>query len=239
MTSAVSALNWRTAWLVYLLTALVVALLLYLIVTLPAARDRTASADDKVISHCIDAYGVTTNGHTTDVEALNKLNGFCFSTARNQLLVDEENIRKDNFVFQRYENIILLFIVVTLTLSGVILAGLQLLASYKLAVIGRGELSGGAEVSYSKDAVSFKSSVVGLAILFISFAFFMVFVLEVYTLKETTTSAASVPGMAEQFRLRSVVGPPPSSSGPLQSERAPPANMQAPNTASPVPGSQP
>ncbi|WP_210253750.1 hypothetical protein [Bradyrhizobium sp. S69] len=112
------------------------------------------------------------------------------------MLVDEENIRKDNFVFQRRENIILLFMVVVITLSGVALAGLQLLASYKLAVLGRGELSGGGEISYSKDAVSFKSSVVGLVILFVSFAFFMVFVLDVYTLRETTSSTASQPGIA-------------------------------------------
>jgi hypothetical protein len=59
----------------------------------------------------------------------------------------------------------------------------------------RAELAGGAELSYSKDAISFKSSVVGLAILFVSFAFFMVFVLDVYTLKETTTSNSSVPGI--------------------------------------------
>jgi hypothetical protein len=239
MTSAVSTLNSRTAWLVYILTALIVALLLYLITTLPAPKDRAASGDDKAISHCMDAYGTTPNGRTTDVEALGKLNGFCFTAARSQLLVDEENIREDNFVFQRYENIILLFIVVTLTLSGVVLAGLQLLASYKLAVIGRGELSGGAEVSYSQDAVSFKSSVVGLAILFISFAFFMVFVLEVYTLKEGASLAPSAPGIAEPFRLRSVPGQPPPPSGPLQTERTPTGNMPPPTTARPTPNSQP
>jgi len=239
VTSAVRALNWRTVGFVYFLTAFVVALLVYLIATLPAARDRTSSGDDKVISHCIDVYRTGTSAQPIDVEVLNKLNMFCYSAARSQLLVDEENIRKDNFVFQRYENMILLFVVVTLTLSGVILAGLQLLAYYKLAVVGRGELSGGAEVSYSKDAVSFKSSVVGLAILFISFAFFMVFVLEVYTLKESSTSTPSLPGMAEQFRLRSVPGPPPSTSGSPQGDRAPPVNMQPPTGATPAPSAQP
>jgi hypothetical protein len=225
VTSAVSALNWRTVGFVYFATALIVALLAYLIVTLPAARDRSVSGDDKVISHCIDTYRAGTSAPPADVEALNKLNDFCFNSTRSQLLVDEENIRKDNFVFQRYENMILLFVVVSLTLSGVILAGLQLLASYKLAVVGRGELAGGAEVSYSKDAVSFKSSVVGLAILFISFAFFMVFVLEVYTLKESTSSTPSVPGISEQVRLRGVPGPPPSPSS--RPQGAPPSQPPA------------
>jgi hypothetical protein len=221
VTSVVSTLSRRTVGFVYFITALIVAFSVYLIATLPAARDRSVSGEDKVISRCIDAHRSVTSSQLTDIDALSRLNNFCYDTARSQLLVDEENIRKDNFVFQRYENMILLFVVVSLTLSGVILAGLQLLASYKLAVAGRGELAGGAEVSYSKDTVSFKSSVVGLAILFISFAFFMVFVLEVYTLKESTASTPSVPGMSEPFRLRGVPGPPPTTGESAQGNRTP------------------
>ena len=46
-------------------------------------------------------------------------------------------IKRDNFVFQRNETVVLLYMVVLITFIGVLLAGLQLLASYKLATLGR------------------------------------------------------------------------------------------------------
>jgi hypothetical protein len=73
--------------------------------------------------------------------------------------------------------------VVLVTLSGVGLAGLQLLASYALAAGGRGGLAEGGELKYSAEGVSFKSSVVGLMILAMSFAFFLVFIIYVYTFR--------------------------------------------------------
>ena len=76
MTSAVRALNWRTVGFVYFLTAFVVALLVYLIATLPAARDRTSSGDDKVISHCIDVYRTGTSAQPIDVEVLMRSSWF-------------------------------------------------------------------------------------------------------------------------------------------------------------------
>jgi hypothetical protein len=47
-----------------------------------------------------------------------------------------------------------------------------------------GELAGGGELTYSAGGASFKSPVIGLTILAMSFAFFMVFVIYVYTIKE-------------------------------------------------------
>lgn len=71
---------------------------------------------------------------------------------------------------------------------GVVLAGVQLLASYKLALNGRGELAGGgSEIGYSANSVSFKSSVIGLTILAMSFAFFLVFVMNVYEIREISS----------------------------------------------------
>jgi hypothetical protein len=69
--------------------------------------------------------------------------------------------------------------VVLITLSGVSLAGLQVLASYKLAAVGRGQLET-SELNLARDKLSLKSSIAGLFILIISFAFFYVFVFEIY-----------------------------------------------------------
>jgi len=80
--------------------------------------------------------------------------------------------------------------VVLITISGVVLAGVQLLASYKLALAGHGGLAGaGSEIHYSASSVSFKSSVIGLTILALSFAFFLVFVIYVYELRDISSAA--------------------------------------------------
>src|SRR5205807_6747745 len=120
------------------------------------------------------------------------LNLFCYNSIGSQLKLDQEKIRRDSFVFQRNENVVLLYMVVLITISGIVLAGVQLLASYKLALIGRGELAGGAsEIGYSADNVSFKSSVIGLTILAMSFAFFLVFIMYVYDMREISSDGAS------------------------------------------------
>lgn len=166
----------------------------FLLVGVHTANLQDETASGKEIASCLDRY--TKNDVGAAVDIVNQWASYCFESNRKQLLIDEENIRKQNFVFQRHENSVLLIIVVVITLSGVLLAALQLLASYQLAASGRGELAGGAELTASADAVSFKSSVVGLVILVVSFAFFIVFIREVYTLKEVTTAGPSAPGMA-------------------------------------------
>ncbi|SRR6266550_3356085 len=220
--------RWRAIIVICLLATIAVAILSYVIISLSQTKIHAPIAEEKLVSSCIATYLNIAKPQNADLDWLNKLNGFCYNSARSQLIVDEENIRKE-----RYENIVLLFMVVMITLSGVALAGLQLLASYKLAVLGRGELAGGGEISYAKDAVSFKSSVVGLVILFISFAFFMVFVHDVYTLKEVTSSAASQPGIlaTENTPLRNLLPAPLPAIG--NSQSAPQTVVKPPTTTTP------
>jgi hypothetical protein len=121
-----------------------------------------------------------------DISELYQVFGLCYNSTIAQLVVEEEAVRRDNFVFQRAENVALLIMVITITLSGVVLAGLQLLGSYKLALARKGQLVDGGEASLKPDSIVVKSSVVGVVILAISFAFFMVFVVYVYTLRDDT-----------------------------------------------------
>jgi len=200
--------RWQATIILCVVMAIAIGMLSYAIITLSQTKLPSPKAEEKIISTCISTYLDIAKSQNTDLDWLNKLNGLCYNITRSQLLVDEQHIRKDNFIFQRYENVVLLFMVVVITLGGVALAGLQLLASYKLAILGRGELAGGGEISYAKDAVSFKSSVVGLVILFISFAFFIVFVHDVYTLKEVTSSAPSLPGITENKTVRNLLSAP-------------------------------
>ena len=78
----------------------------------------------------------------------------------------------------------MLWMVVSITIAGVILAGLQLWATYRLAAAGSGTLADGGEVTMEHNRLVVRSSVVGVIILALSFAFFALYVLYVYRLQD-------------------------------------------------------
>jgi hypothetical protein len=183
--------------LAWLFGGVLLAFFLYLIIGV--GRFETSVPDHDAVAVCIGKYQSTTGMITVGIGDLYGLNGFCYDTIGSQLKIDQEKIRRDNFVFQRNENVVLLYMVVLVTISGVVLAGVQLLASYKLAVLGRGELAGGgSEINYSAHSISFKSSVIGLTILAMSFAFFLVFIMYVYDMRDMSSAAESRP-VAQSF----------------------------------------
>jgi hypothetical protein len=162
--------------LITLLT-LFVLFFLYLMVQVNHIEAGDSSSESQGLSSCVEKY----KSPTAQINELYGLSNFCFGKIASQFKLDEEKIIRDGYIFQRNENVVLLYMVVLVTLSGVGLAGLQLLASYSLAAGGRGNLAEGGELNYSAQGVSFKSSVVGLMILAMSFAFFLVFIIYVYT----------------------------------------------------------
>jgi hypothetical protein len=181
----------------WLFGGVLVAFFLWLIAGV--GRIETELPGRDALAICIEKYKVQTAVTTVNVGTLYDLNLFCYNSIGSQLRIDSDRIRLDTFVFQRNENIVLLYMVVLLTISGVVLAGLQLLASYRLALAGRGELAGGgSEIAYSATSVSFKSSVIGLTILALSFAFFLVFIVYVYDLREIGADGASRPAAPAQ-----------------------------------------
>jgi hypothetical protein len=138
----------------------------------------------KGLMDCTSSYASKINVDRTDYNTLSASLALCQSILATGLLAREQAARDETYVFQRSENVVLMWMVVVITVSGVLLAGLQLFASYRLALQGRVEFAKDNEFSLKRDSIVIKSSVVGLIILAISFAFFMVFVLYVYTLRE-------------------------------------------------------
>jgi hypothetical protein len=169
---------------------LLVLFFFYLMIGVSHIDNDQSNVNGHAVSACIDKYRPPEKAQSASFEQeFLPLQTFCYSTLLSQLKIDEDRVIRDNYLFQRNENVVLLYMVVIITLSGVVLAGLQLLASYKLAEIGRAELSGGGEISYSARGVSFKSSVVGLMILAMSFAFFLVFIIYVYSFQYASSNS--------------------------------------------------
>jgi O-antigen ligase len=162
----------------------------------PERLTRTTPATS--VAACISTYQSIVAPPPASVTALTELDAFCYNMIAKQLRIEEQIARDDAFVLQKFENLVLLWMVVAITLSGVGLAGLQLYASYQLALAGHGKFmaDGATDLSYSDKSVAIKSSVVGLIILVISFAFFMVFVRDLHPIRTIEMVAPVLPSPA-------------------------------------------
>ena len=125
------------------------------------------------------------NAATLTVDDLRRASDLCYAHMHGQGLLNDFKIRRLKFTQQTYDERILLWMVVVITLSGVFLAGMQLFASFKLASTGS-STSGfdqQTELTVEQGKLSVKSSLTGLLILICSFAFFWVFVYEIFVIK--------------------------------------------------------
>ena len=157
-------------------------------------RPVTQTTEAAGVNSCMDRYAAApADDKAAQINLLWSIYYLCDAMISRKLLYEEQVIRNENFVFQRYENTIIMLMVVSITISGVILAGFQLFASYKLASVGKATFADAGEVTIDSHSLAVKSSVVGVIILAISFAFFLVFVLYVYTFTPASNNGAAAP----------------------------------------------
>lgn len=138
--------------------------------------------EDFRLATCIETYS---NGVQVDFESLGDVSQACYATLFGQGQLNDFLIRRINFQFQHVASQLLMWMVIGLTISGVLLAAIQIISANRVYLASggaRGETN--SEVSIEAGKVYVKSSVTGLAILLISFAFFFVYVAEVYTIRE-------------------------------------------------------
>jgi hypothetical protein len=134
---------------------------------------------------------------------LQNTSALCFAKLQDQSYISIFDVNRSKYVEQNFEDRILLWMVVAITLSGVILSGLQLAASFKLASDGKAEFVRDSNFTLQKDQLSVKSSVTGLLILLISLGFFIIYVKYVYKIDNASDVASAPPVM--QSMTRSVV----------------------------------
>jgi hypothetical protein len=161
--------------------------------------------------------GVAIDKVTPDV--WDRISDICYNQVRGEAVLTDFSIRRSTLIEQQVEGRIILWMVVGITLSGVALACLQLVAADQLARTGHGDLSSPQEITLEQNKISLKSSVTGLMILVISFAFFMVYIVWVYTVKELkqdppeTTVTPKVTYAPPYAPPTGGYGPPPVASG--------------------------
>jgi len=108
----------------------------------------------------------------------------CYAMLREQELLKDFNVRSLTYEQQYRDNWIILWMVVCITISGVVLSALQLYSSYKVSSSVGNTSTANTELTIAKNQIVMKSSVTGLVVMLLSFAFFLVFVRYVYVIKD-------------------------------------------------------
>jgi hypothetical protein len=131
------------------------------------------SNPNTTIASCVDVQSRAYSQVT--IETRTQFIDFCYHQISVQYLLDDFPMRQSIFTTQKFTGLVLLWIVVGITVSGVILAAIQLWATYKLAVTRNTPVGESGELVLAADKIALKSSVTGLFILIISFAFFLTY----------------------------------------------------------------
>lgn len=149
----------------------------------------TAPDADREFKSCIDGTLKTIKIGTPGVAVYGAVWRLCGEQIYDIDALNDFAIRKEKFTRQELDERVILFLVVAITLSGVGLAGLQLLASYKLASRRRLNFTEDSTLSLEHDKISLRSSVTGLLILAVSLGFFIIYVKWIYMIRETGVEA--------------------------------------------------
>jgi hypothetical protein len=155
-----------------------------------SAEDATIARQPSLpsMTQCVaDTLNLFSQRSPPNSETLRDAREHCYSLIQGQGVLSDFAIRRLNFFQQYRANGVLMWMVVAVTLSGVVLAGFQLWASYKLAAANKASLHGDAgELTLKRDQLVLKSSITGLFILVLSFCFFLVFIFYVYRFEAAT-----------------------------------------------------
>jgi len=161
------------------------------------------------MSQCVtNTLGLFDQKKLPTPETLRDAREHCYSLIQAQQLLSDFAIRRLDFFQQYRANGVFMLLVVVVTVSGVVLAGVQLWASYQLAAANKTLPDvGNGEMILRGNQLVLRSSITGLFILLISFCFFLVFVLYVYRL-ETPADNHSIPPTIPTLSMGGL-GPPP------------------------------
>ena len=141
---------------------------------------------------CIGRMLRLTGTQAPTVQNINEMRSVCEQMSLATYRAQTEAATARIYEAQLTQNTVMLWLVVILTMGGIGLAAVQLWATYRLAKAGQGALADGGEATIEHGKIVVRSSVVGIIILAMSFAFFSMYVLYVYRISESS-GIGSVP----------------------------------------------
>jgi hypothetical protein len=225
----------------WILLAVIVTLACALLVATLRTSDRPPSSTSWAspeFSSCEKQVLTDVHPDKNTLLLLENISTFCFTKLQEESYLSVFDVNRGKYVEQSYEDNILLWMVVAITISGVILAGLQLMASYRLASVGKAEFVNNSDLNLAKDRLSLKSSVTGVIILLISLAFFFVYVKYVYKIEDANSNPAASTSISAEPIKSQTQSPPPTTKQPTVAPTQPLADtppLTSPASPAPTP----
>jgi hypothetical protein len=139
---------------------------------------------DARMEECINRTIKIANPKSVNIGLFERAWRICGNQIFNGLYLEDFIVRRDKLLQQRLDDRVNLWLVVVITMSGVILAAVQLVMSFQLASKGTAEFGKDNELALESGRISLRTSITGAIILALSFAFFMVYVIWIYTVYE-------------------------------------------------------
>ncbi len=152
---------------------------------------------------------------TTDIGTLGLVSADCFRESGYAYELTEWEVRRGAFQQAQTQSDEILRLVERMTWGGILLAGLQLTFVFALSWRERKLLVDATELRAESNKLYFKSSVAGLAILVITFAFFYLYIRYVYPVTVQSSASGSAAQQAEMGRLDTGSAPAESAMGRL------------------------
>ena len=168
--------------------------------------DRGPELKEESVSDCIPTLARFSTIDPADRESFVEIWNICNHQIFDHLAFNDYALRRSKFLRQEFDERVNLWLVVAITISGVVLAYLQILLSHRAAMKGREIGKDDIEFAVKQNEMSFKSSVAGVAILALSLVFFFIYVKFIY-LDQDVGGALTVNDYVLPARGKLIAGP--------------------------------
>ncbi|SAK40307.1 hypothetical protein AWB75_00186 [Caballeronia catudaia] len=159
----------------------------------------------KTLNECYGRSFTRLGQSTADIDTLRQVSEFCYRESIYAYTRTEWEVRRGAYEQAQTQSDEILRLVVGMTWGGIILAGLQLAFVFALSWRERKLLTDAteltAETSRESSKLYFKSSVAGLMILVITFAFFYLYIIDVYPVTDQSSRTDSGSSEAREGRV--------------------------------------
>ncbi|MFM0078792.1 hypothetical protein P0D72_07860 [Paraburkholderia sediminicola] len=163
------------------------------------------------LTSCYDRAFARLGKATTEIDTLKQVSKFCFDESGYAYDETEWEVRRGAYEQSQTQSDAILRLVEGMTWGGIVLAGLQLAFVFALSWRERKLLADAtkltAESSKETSKLYFSSSVVGLTLLVITFAFFYLYIHNVYPVTDQSSAPGSGSPQAGMGRLDTASAP--------------------------------
>jgi hypothetical protein len=159
----------------------------------------TLPSSDSIFQSCIDrlsAINIAPNSPQQPTRT-EQITASCYTQASGQLTLRDYELRRQAYANSQQEgqriNLVAVVILLFATTSGGILAGLQMLASFRLMTKGYEQMGVNSELVLKYNSIALRSSAVGVTIFAISMLFFGVYILYTFRINELPSEPSVAP----------------------------------------------